>query len=113
MRRFMSSISLAATIAVIGIVPLAHAAESQPANAQQMSEIAGDYQLSDGRRLHVDFDGVDVYVQLDKRSRQHLKGNSDGQFSTPDGAITIRHRNSPDAQMVDIMLQGQAVRVLR
>jgi len=112
MRRFASTLIAAVTIAAAA-APLGHAAELAPANAQQMSEIAGDYQLSDGRRLQIDFDGTDVYVQVDKRPRQHLRGTSDGQFSTFDGAITIRHRSSTDAPILEIMMRGQSVSVLR
>jgi hypothetical protein len=110
--RFTSSV-IAAAIATAAFAVPACAAESQPANAQQMSEIAGDYQLSDGRRIQIDFDGTDVYVQLDKRPRQHMRGTSDGQFSTFDGSITVRHRSRADTPTVDVALRGQSVSVLR
>ncbi len=111
--RLSRSFFTAVAFAAAACAPLAHAAEAQPANAQQMSEIAGDYQLSDGRRIQIDFDGVDVYIQVDKRARQQLLGTSDGQFRTFDGAIQVRRNPAADAPAVDIMLRGQPVRTMR
>ncbi len=113
MRRPKSSIIATIALAVAVLAPSVQAGQPEPANAQQKSEIAGDYQLSDGRRLQIDFDGVDVFVQLYKRPRQQLHGTSDGQFSTFDGAIAVRHKSAADAPSVDVVLRGQAVSVSR
>jgi len=119
MRRSLSPVLIAAAFSATVLSPLAHAMLATPADAdapptaQQMSEIAGDYQLSDGRRMSVDFDGTEVYVQLDKRPRQQLQGGRDGQFRTLDGAISIRRKGAADAAAIDVRLSGQAVAVLR
>lgn len=111
MRRF-TSFAIAIAIAIT-LTPAVQAAQSERPSAQQMSELAGDYQLSDGRRLSIDFDGYDVYVQLDKKPRQQLQGTADGDFTTIDGAISIRHKTALDRPALDVRLRGQAVTIVR
>lgn len=101
MRRLALSI---ATLAALAAAPLVHAAEPQGASAQQMSEIAGEYQLSDGRRLHVDFDGTEAWVRIGKQERRLLDGSRDGRFATVDGKLVLHHTIVAGATTVAVTL---------
>ena len=97
-----------ATLAILGSASLAHASQPLKATAQQMSELAGSYQLSDGRRLQVDFDGVDVWVRIGKQERRLLDSTAEGRFATVDGKLVLRYTIDAGASKLAVTLPDQS-----
>lgn len=113
MRHYIQS--AAAIVALVAIVatPLAGAAEPGLASTQQMAELAGDYELSDGRRLEINFDGFKVYARLDKGPREKMRGTSNGEFSTLDGKILVRRKEASEDPAVEVRLRNRPELALR
>jgi hypothetical protein len=64
--------------------------EMRRATAQQMDQVSGAYQLSDGRRADIVILDYRLYVQIGKAQRKELLLSGPDRFATRDGSIAIQ-----------------------
>ena len=83
-------------------------ASFQPISMAKLSQVQGDYQLSNGHRVTLAESNGRLYAVLGKRDRRELLATGEHTFSTRDGSLKLQFQPQAEGDQVVLTDSGSA-----